>query len=84
MTAERPPRAGGAPPRQPGDVWRVPVGTDARTGAVRTCPLVVDGVRQTADGPLYTFRDHTGPVIHLRAARLRWLQRRFARARPGA
>ncbi len=67
-----------------GDVLRVPVMTNSPTRAVRVYSLVLDGVRQTADGPIYSFRDHTGPVIRIREARLCWLQRRFGRALQGA
>ncbi len=70
--------------RHQGDVLRVPVMTNSRTRPVRVYPLVLDGVRQAADGPVYAFRDHTGTVIHIREARLRWLQRRFERALQGA
>ena len=62
-----------------GDAVRVPVVTDPETRAVRVYELVVDSVRQTANGPIYSFRDRAGPAICVREARLRWLQHHFER-----
>jgi hypothetical protein len=66
-----------------GDVLRVPVMTDRQARSVRVHSLVIDAVRQTADGRMYCFRDHTGPAICIREARLRWLQHRFEQALQG-
>jgi len=67
-----------------GDVFQVPVLTGCRAGAVRVHALVIDDVHQTDDGRIYCFRDHTGPAICIREARLRWLQHRFEQALQGA
>lgn len=60
-----------------GDVLRVPVVTGRRARSVRVHSLVIDDVRQTDDGSIYCFSDHTGPALCIREARLRWLQHRF-------
>ncbi len=66
-----------------GDVLRVPVMTDRPARSVRVHTLEIDDVCQTDDGQLYCFRDHTGPAICIREARLRWLQHRFEQALQG-
>ncbi len=66
-----------------GDVLRVPVMTDRPARSVRVHSLMIDDVRQTADGRIYFFHDETGPTLYIREARLRWLQHRFEEALQG-
>ena len=67
-----------------GDVLRVPVAIDGQTTAVRVYSLVIDDIRQTAEGRVYVLRARSGLAVCVREARLHWLQHRFERALQGA